>query len=558
MALDGIFLYHLKNEIAEFAVDSRVDKIHQPSKDEIIVSLRSRQGSKKLLLSCNADAARIHFTEFPPENPAKPPMFCLLLRKRLTGAWITEIEQDNLERIIKINFSGTDELGDKTNYSLIIEIMGKYSNIIFVDKNGIIIDSMKRVDENKSHIREILPGVKYVAPPKQDKLNIFCDDIDVIRKKITENHKGIYKAVMETVKGVSPIICREFECGLTLDEFKMQAQNPIPTVVFTDTPKDFAFIDIKQYDDLAQIKHYDSFSQLLDYFYYERVRLMRIKARSADLFKTVTTLQERAIRKAINRAQELESCKDKETYKLFGDLITSNQYRLEKGMPYYDLEDYYDNNKIIRIPADVTLSPSQNAQKYYKEYRKKQVAQSKLNQFINEANEEAAYFDSVIDSLSRAESDSEITAIKSELSLQGYIKKCNDKKKEQKALKPMHFKTRDGFDVYVGRNNIMNDKLTMKTAKNYDTWFHVQSAAGSHVICETSGSQITDGAIHDCAVIAAYFSKARESSNVAVDYTLVKNIRKPNGAKPGFVVYDPYKTEFATPTIDEVEKLKYE
>lgn len=558
MALDGIFLYHLKNEIAQFAIDSRVDKIHQPSKDEIIINLRSRQGAKKLLLSCNADAARIHFTEFPPENPAKPPMFCLLLRKRLAGAWVTDIEQDNLERILKINFSGTDELGDKTNYSLIIEIMGKYSNIIFVGKDGKIIDSMKRVDENKSHIREVLPGVTYVAPPKQDKLNIFTDDIEKIRKKIAQSRKGMYKAVMEAVKGVSPIICREFEYGLTLDEFKNQAQNPTPTVVFTDAPKDFAFIDIKQYDDLATINHYETFSQLLDYFYYERVRLMRIKARSADLFKTVTTLQERAVRKAINRTQELEDCKDKETYKLFGDLIAANMYRLEKGVPYYDLENYYDNNKIVRVPADIMLTPSQNSQKYYKEYRKKQVAESKLNEFINEANHEAEYFESVIDSLSRAETDGEITAIKAELASQGYIKKGNDKKKEQKSLKPMHFKTRDGFDVYVGRNNIMNDKLTMKTAKNYDTWFHVQSAAGSHVICETSGNQISDEAIHDCAVIAAYFSKARESSNVAVDYTLVKNIRKPNGAKPGFVVYDPYKTEFATPTIDEVENLKDE
>ena len=558
MALDGIFLYHLQNEIAQFAIDNRVDKIHQPSKDEIIINLRSRQGSKKLLLSCNADAARIHFTEFPPENPAKPPMFCLLLRKRLAGAWVTDIEQDNLERILKINFSGTDELGNKTNYSLIIEIMGKYSNIIFVGKDGKIIDSMKRVDENKSHIREVLPGVTYVAPPKQDKLNIFTDDIEKIREKIAQSRKGMYKAVMEAIKGVSPIICREFEYGLTLDEFKKQAQNPTPTVVFTDAPKDFAFIDIKQYDNLATINHYDTFSQLLDYFYYERVRLMRIKARSADLFKTVTTLQERAVRKAINRTQELEDCKDKETYKLFGDLIAANMYRLEKGVPYYDLENYYDNNKIIRIPADIMLTPSQNSQKYYKEYRKKQVAESKLNEFINEANDEAHYFESVIDSLSRAETDGEITAIKTELASQGYIKKGNDKKKEQKSLKPMHFKTRDGFDVYVGRNNIMNDKLTMKTAKNYDTWFHVQSAAGSHVICETSGNQISDGAIHDCAVIAAYFSKARESSNVAVDYTLVKNVRKPNGAKPGFVVYDPYKTEFATPTIDEVESLKDE
>lgn len=556
MALDGIFLHHLKNEISDFAVDSRVDKIHQPSRDELVITLRSREGSRRLLISCNADSARIHFTDFPPENPPKPPMFCLLLRKRLTGAWVTSIVQEDLERILRINFSGTDELGDKVSYALIVEIMGRYSNIIFVDKDNKIIDSVKRIDENKSQVREILPGLTYTAPPKQDKLNIFTCDTDVIREKIRNGNKGLYKAYMDTLKGVSPIVCRELENGLSMDEFKHQAENPVPTVVIADTPKDFSFIDIKQYNHLAVIRHYDTFSQLLDFFYYERVRLMRIKARSADLFKKVTTLQERAVRKALNRAQELEECKDKETYRLFGDLINANQYRLEKGAPFYDLENYYDDNKMIRVPADVTLTPAQNAQRYYKEYRKKQVAEAKLSQFIDDANAEAQYFETVLDALSRAETDSEITEIKSELSQQGYIKKSADKRKNQKALKPMMFKTRDGFSVLVGRNNIMNDRLTLKTARNYDTWFHVQDSAGSHVICETSGREITDEAIHDCAVIAAYFSKARESSNVAVDYTLVKNIKKPNGAKPGYVIYDSYKTEFATPTFEETESLR--
>lgn len=558
MALDGIFLYHLKNEIASFAVDSRVDKIHQPSRDEIVISLRSREGSRKLLMSCNADSARIHFTEFAPENPPKPPMFCLMLRKRLTGAWITSIEQDNLERILRINFSGTDELGDKTNYALIIEIMGKYSNIIFVDRDNRIIDSLKRVDESKSHIREILPGVTYVAPPAQDKLNIFTDDISVIKEKIAVSNKGVYKAFLETVKGVSPIVCREIENGLSLEEFKKMAENPVPTAVIVETPKDFTFIDVKQYGNIAEIKTYESFSKLLDFFYYEKVRLMRIKARSSDLFKALTTLQERAVRKAVNRQNELDECRDKETYKLFGDLISANQYRLEKGAPYYDLENYYDDNKIIRIPADVTMTPSQNSQKYYKEYRKKQIAESKLNDFISQAKAEADYFDTVIDELSRAKTDSEISEIKEELAAGGYIKRGQNKNKNTKSLKPMQFTTRDGFNVLVGRNNLMNDRLTLKTAKNYDTWFHVQDTAGSHVICETSGTEITDTAIHDCAVIAAYFSKARESSNVAVDYTLVKNVKKPNGAKPGYVIYNPYKTEYVTPTLEETEELKNE
>ncbi len=336
------------------------------------------------------------------------------------------------------------------------------------------------------------------------------------------------------------------------------AENPVPTAVIVETPKDFTFIDVKQYGNIAEIKTYESFSKLLDFFYYEKVRLMRIKARSSDLFKALTTLQERAVRKAVNRQNELDECRDKETYKLFGDLISANQYRLEKGAPYYDLENYYDDNKIIRIPADVTMTPSQNSQKYYKEYRKKQIAESKLNDFISQAKAEADYFDTVIDELSRAKTDSEISEIKEELAAGGYIKRGQNKNKNTKSLKPMQFTTRDGFNVLVGRNNLMNDRLTLKTAKNYDTWFHVQDTAGSHVICETSGTEITDTAIHDCAVIAAYFSKARESSNVAVDYTLVKNVKKPNGAKPGYVIYNPYKTEYVTPTLEETEELKNE
>lgn len=558
MALDGIFLYHLKNEISSFAVGSRVDKVHQPSKDEIVITLRTREGSRRLLISCNADCARIHFTQRPPENPPKPPMFCLLLRKRLAGARITSIIQNDLERVISIGFSGTDDLGDRVDYTLIVEIMGKYSNIIFVDSHNKIIDAVKRVDQNTSHIRVVLPGAEYQAPPGQDKLNIFECDISDIRQRISQSTKVLSKAAMDSIKGVSPIICRELENGLTLEQLKQNAIHPTPTVIITDTPKDFAFMDIKQYGNLASVRHFDSFCELLDYFYYERVRLSRIRSRSADLFKKVTTLQERAVRKAAARIQELKDCEDRETYRLFGDLINANQFQLKKGMPFYDLENYYDSGKIVRIPADVALTPAQNAQKYYKEYRKKQVAQSKLTEFIEYANAEAKYFDSVLDSLSRAETDSEITEIKNELSEQGYIKSSVNSKKSRKPLEPMKFSTRDGFSVLVGRNNNMNDKLTLKYAGNYDTWFHVKDSPGSHVICRTSGKQITDGAIHDCAVIAAYYSKARESSNVAVDYTLVKNVKKPNGAKPGYVIYDSYKTEFATPTLEETESLKDE
>lgn len=556
MALDGIFLHHLKNEISAFAIGARVEKIHQPSKEELVFSLRSREGAKKLLLSARADSARVHFTEFPPENPAKPPMLCMLLRKHLVSARITEITQDGLERILTIGLDSTNELGDLVHFSLIVEIMGRYSNVILVDENGIIVDALKRVDEEKSQVRIILPGEKYMAPPAQSKLNILTDNEVVIESQLKSSRKTPSKAFQDVVMGVSPIVCREYENGAPLSLIKQYAENPKPVVVVTDKPFDFAFMPISQYGNLAVLKEFESPSALLDYFFYEKVRIDRIRQRSAELFKTLQNLQERAVRKAANREKELEECRDKEIYRIFGDLIISNQYALKKGAPYYDLENYYDENKMVRIPADVTLNPAQNAQKYYKEYRKKQIAETKLTDFINQARQEAEYLESVIDSLSRAETDSEISAIRTELSETGFIKRKSFKSKNEKALKPMEFESTEGFKILVGRNNVMNDKLTLKTAKNYDLWFHVKDTAGSHVIVINDGREFTDKLIREAALLASYNSKACTSSNVPVDYTIIKNVKKPAGAKPGMVIYDDYKTEFVTPNMEEIERIK--
>lgn len=556
MALDGIFLHHIKNEISAFAVGARVEKIHQPSKEELVFSLRSREGAKKMLVSARADSARIHFTEFPPENPAKPPMLCMLFRKHLLSAKITDIEQDGLERILTIGFDSTNELGDPVHFSLIVEIMGRYSNVILVDENGIVVDALKRVDEEKSQVRTILPGEKYVSPPAQDKMNIFDDDETLIENRIRESRKTLPKAFQDAVMGVSPIVCREYENGAPLSVIKQYAKNPEFSVVVTDKPFDFAFMPINQYGSLASLKEFDSPSALLDYFFYEKVRIDRIRQRSAELFKTLQNLQERAVRKAANREKELEECKDKETYRIFGDLIISNQYALKKGAPYYDLQNYYDENKTVRIPADVTLSPAQNAQKYYKEYRKKQIAETKLTDFIAQARQEAEYLDSVIDSLSRAETDSEISAIRTELAETGFLKRKSFKSKNEKALKPMEYESTEGFKIFVGRNNVMNDKLTLKTAKNYDLWFHVKDTAGSHVVVQNDGREFTDKVIREAALLASYNSKAGHSSNVPVDYTIIKNVKKPAGAKPGMVIYDDYKTEFVTPNMEEIERIK--
>lgn len=557
MALDGIYLHLLKKEISNKLLGFRVDKIYQPSREEILFTFRTFDGVQKLLLSAKADCPVIQLTNQHIENPAKPPMLTMLLRKHLCGAKLVDIKQDGFERILTLVFDAKNDLGDPVSFSVIIEIMGRYSNIILVDSNNKIIECVKRIDALKSSVREILPGLEYRLPPPQHKMNLQTDDLDDIEAAINHLDMKKSKAAGQIIQGVSPIVCREIENGMTLRELKNAISNPHFTVVFTDKPKDFTFFMPKQYGSLCEYKEFDSPSELVDYFYYEQVRISRIKQRSNDLFKHLTTLQERAVRKSLNRQNELEDCKDKDKYRIYGELINANLHRLQKGALFYDLEDFYNNNAPIRIPADPTLSPVQNAQKYYKEYRKKQVAESKLYDFIKQADDEARYIETVIDSLSRAETDSEITAIKTELYETGFLSKRANKNAKQKKLPPKKFVTDEGFTLYVGRNNVQNDQLTLKTAKNYDMWFHVKDAAGSHVIAVSDKSKpFTDKLIRQAAMLAAHNSKAGASSNVAVDYTIVKNVHKPNGAKPGMVIYDDYNTEYVTPNEEELSEVK--
>ena len=555
--LDGIFLHLLKNEIEEALLGARVDKIYQPSRDELLFMFRTYEGVQRLMLSARAESARIHLTGQRFENPKNPPMLTMLLRKLLSGAKLKSVEQDGFERILTLVFDARNELGDPVIYKLIVEIMGRHSNIVLVNGEGIIVECVKRIDESKSSVRELLPNLKYELPPQQKKMNILTDKIGDIDKAITSKNTKKSKAAQEVLQGISPIVARELESGMGLYELRDAIAHPEPTAVIIDKPKDFTFFRPKQYGDLCELRSFETCSELVDFFFYEQVRLARIKQRSNDLFKRLTTLQERAVRKAVNRKNELEECKGKEEFKVYGDLINSNLFSLEKGSLYYDIENYYDENKTVRIPADPTLTPSQNAQKYYKEYRKKQVAEQKLTDFIRQAEEEALYIESVIDELSRAETDREITAVKEELSKAGFLSKSAQKRGRDKKLPPRKFVTDEGFTVFVGRNNIQNDELTLKTAKNYDMWFHVKDAAGSHVIAVSDKAKpFTDKLIRQAAMLAAFHSKAHASSNVAVDYTTVKNVHKPNGAKPGMVIYDNYNTEYVTPNEKELSEIK--
>ncbi len=576
MALDGITLGLINKEISQYIIGSKVEKIYQPSKCELVFVLRTRAGAYRLYMSAQAISPRIHLTSYNPENPAQPPMLCMLFRKRLVGSTLKSITQISCDRVLELHFDATNEIGDKQLLKLYIEIMAQRSNIVLTDENDIIIDAVKRVDETKSTYREILPGGKYLLPPSQNKVNLLETSGGEIVPLIAENkNQRLSSAILGTVLGVSPIVCREIaysvagddiETGLLtvldkerlaqkLDEIRSKAVSGdiSPQIVFdTDgKPLDFTFFDIKQYGNTLEIKKYESFSELLDFFCFEKDRDMRIKRRAGDMLKLLNNAKERISKKVNLQRVQLEKCADKEALRINAELISSNLYKLEKGAAYYDLENYYDGGKIIRIPANPALTPVQNSQKYYKDYKKAVTAEKLLDGLIKDGEEELVYIDSVLDALSRADSEAQIAEIRQELISGGYIRKRGkDKIKLPKSLPPYEFTTSDGFKVLVGRNNTQNDKLTFKTAKNYDMWLHTQSFAGSHTIIVSDNREITDTAILEAARIAARFSSSGEAKKIPVDYTLVKNIKKPNGARPGYVIYHIYNTILVEPNMD--------
>lgn len=572
MALDGLYLHCLKQEIAASAVGNRVEKVHQPARDEIVLHLRGRSGARKLLISVRPDSPRVHFTSRAPENPEKPPMLCMLLRKYLTGALVSSVEQCGLDRVLMLGFNATNEIGDPIQLTLYIEIMAKHSNAILVDGGGKVIDSVKRIDATKSSYRVILPGVPYVLPPQQDKLNLLqCDTreiLDRVRALETATASG---ALLKSIQGVSPVVCRELvhrACGEDLrvaelsesgfqalwtcvDDLKGTiARGEIsPCIVFDESgkPREFSFLPVTQYGSAAQVKPYDTLSAVLEDFYYERDVVERTRRREHDLFKLLSTLCERAARKLNSRRAELESCKDKDELRVKAELINANLYRLEKGSFFYELENYYDENRPVRIAADPALTPSQNAQKYYKEYRKAFNAEKVLGTLIGESEQEVAYLDSVADELSRAQTRQEIDEIREELARSGYIKRSSVKQRKTAALPPMAFQSSDGYKILVGRNNLQNDKLSLKTAAKSDLWFHTKEIPGSHVILCCNGAVPPERSILEAAQLAAYYSKASDSTRVEVDYTYARELKKPVGAKPGKVIYHTNKTLLVDP-----------
>lgn len=583
MALDGAFLRQIKKELEDQILDSRVDRVHQISREELVMVLRQRGGNRKLYISAGADSPRIHFTNTSFENPKTPPMFCMLMRKYLSGARVVEIRQIGLDRILHIIFETRNELGDIIQLTAALEIMGRHSNFILIDENGLVIDSIKRIDETMSSVRPILPGIRYTLPPAQDKLILIDHSPLEIQQRIQQGKDALLsKAILAAVQGVSPIVCREIANYALLgddkavsdmspdnwDRFRFFLDKVIlaardfsgtPTCVMDSKkkPTDFSFIDIHQYGGSMFTKTYESYCDLLDDFYTQRSNIQRMRHRSSDLLKILSNHSDRISRKLALQKKELEECANRDTFRIYGDLINANLNNIQKGDRVAKLQNFYDENlATIEIPLDVRKSPAQNAQHYYSEYRKADTAEKKLRELIVSGEEEYIYIDSVFDALTRAQTNDELSAIRSELESGGYVhQQRGAKKQKEQRLKPKQYCSDDGFTILVGRNNLQNDQLTLKDSRGNDVWFHTKNIPGSHTVVISEGKDVPDSTLHQAAILAAVNSKAAESSQVPVDYTLIKNVKKPKGAKPGMVIYVNYQTAYITPDLELEKRL---
>ncbi len=567
MALDGIYLNFLVTEVNELLAGAKVDRIHQPSKNELVFIMRTRGGMHKLYFSADANSPRFAVVNSVPENPQTPPMLCMLFRKRLVGATLLSVEQYGLDRIAFFNFDATNEIGDRVKLTLAVEIMAQHSNVILFDGDNRIVDALRRVDSEKSSYRLVLPGSQYKLPPPQDKLDIRnVEPQEICQGVLSLTNAKLSSAILKTMQGVSPLLSREIAyraCGddkgvgeLTTEE-KMNILCEIsslktmvtsgetkPTMVLDESekPMEFSFMPITQYGSAYKVIEKENVFKLLEGFYSERDRVLRTRSKGAELFKLLDNAIERTSRKLNNQQEDLRKCADREDLRIKAELITAAQYKLEKGASVYEVENYYDNNNVVKISVDPALSPSQNSQKLYKEYRKACTAENMLIKLIEDGEQDLEYLKSVKDLLERSTLEREFGEIKDELISQGFIKPKKSGKKQMKkqALPPLEFKTSQGLTVLVGRNNIQNDKLTFKVGRKGDMWLHAQKCPGSHVLLLSEGGEIPDDAIVEAAEIAAFYSSSKDGTIVTVDYTDVKNIKKPNGAKPGFVVYYTY------------------
>lgn len=586
MALDGITAAAIVHELKTNLIGGRIDKIHQPVADEIRFSVRGAGVVHKILASANSSNPRIHFTETARENPMTAPLFCMVLRKHIAGGKIMDICQPNFERIIMIKIESANEMGDMTVKNLILEIMGKHSNLILTDENGRILDSIKRVSHEKSSVREVLPGKDYVLPPSQNKKNpLLAEQGDFLFSLALQSGQKLQEFLYKTYTGISPIMAGEicFRADLEPSDTCQQITPEKGEALFTAfqavmeevklsnfTPKlyyhpnsnrvlDFGVIDMTEFKAFQQ-KTFPSISALLESFYQERDHASHIKQKAHDMRRLVSSNIERCIKKKEIQLKTRKDVASMESWRKKGELLTANIYAIPQGATTFRTTDFYDEAMgEIEISLDPTKTPSENAQKYFSRYNKAKRTLTALEIQEKQNDEELVYLESVLNALENASDEADLAEIRTELAESGFVRRQAPKKGAPKAkkAKPLHFTSSDGYEIYVGKSNLQNDELTLRFADSMDIWLHTKEIPGSHVIIRTNGTGIaSDTALEEASNLAAFYSKAKNSSMVPVDYTQRKNVKKPNGAKPGMVIYLTNRTIYVTPDEEKVNSMQ--
>lgn len=583
MPLDAVFLSGLHVELAPQILGAKIDKVQQPERDLLLLSLRTRSGNERLLIHGGVGSARVHLTQGRFENPASPPMFCMLLRKHLVGARITKLA-DNGDRLLEIHMDAHDEMGTETRRTLVVEMMGRQSNVILVDGEGIILDCMRRVDPFMSEVRPLLPGMRYRLPPKQEKPDFFETEPEerAALLRAAESGTALDSWLLHTFSGLSPLVCRElcyrafqdasprfaslmpeqeiaFLAAMNWLDDLVQSRKLAPYLLSDDhKPKDFSFLPIEQYGDTLRCEKRSSFSALLDEYYLRRDQAEAMRRKSQSLTKTIKNLRDRTARKLSMQREELRRSEDRETIRRRADLITANLYRIQKGDRVLRAEDFYEEGMpTVEIPLDPLKTPQQNAAQLYKQYQKAKTAETHLTALISEGETSLHYLNSVLDEISRAEGEQDLAAIRAELRESGYLKREKSAKKEKlRPRAPLRFVSDSGYEILVGRSNAQNDELTHRIAHRTDYWLHVQKIHGSHVIIRAKDSEPDEKTLAQAASLAVYYSQSRAGGKTPVDYTMVRNVRKPSGGLPGMVLYTTYQTILAESDEALAERLR--
>ena len=559
MAFDGIVIANLAKELNDMLTGGRIYKIAQPEKDELLLTIKNQKNQYRLLLSADAGLPLVYMTESNKQSPMTAPNFCMLLRKHISNGRILEVTQPGLERILRFEIEHLDELGDLCRKTLVVEIMGKHSNIIFCRDDGMIIDSIKHVPAQMSSVREVLPGREYFIPQTQDKQDPLFIDWDQFLNVVFSKPMKLSKALYTSLTGISPLIAEElcFRASLESDQpantmgdrerlhlfrmFELLMEDVrdarfVPNIVSDGRiPVEFSSIELTQYRDLTR-RNYDTISMALEAYYAAKNTVTRIRQRSSDLRRVVQTILDRDRKKYELQQKQMKDTEKKDKYKVYGELINTYGYHVEPGSKSMEALNYY-TNEMITIPLDPMLTPLENGQKYFDKYNKLKRTAEALESLLKQTHDQILHLESIGASLDIALSEEDLVQIKEEMVESGYIRRKNTGKKVKITSKPFHYISSDGYHMYVGKNNYQNEELTFKFASGNDWWFHAKGIPGSHVIVKSEGAELPDRVFEEAGRLAAYYSKGREAGKVEIDYTEKKNVKKPNGSKPGFVVY---------------------